>query len=198
MKYTFARAALAAVIALAAACGDASQSSTSPDASPALARSASQASHARQGFGFNGTVSGFPTGVVFLTGGGSYDIATASNVVPTDTRVSGGGGFRCTDAVAQGPLNGCAAGEGVRWDSVQLLASTNFKCSPADAAKPAVTGTDRVVLLADFYRAGDGVDESFTAQMIVSETDLAPNIDGEQTLWIQGVGCGDAVANFAR
>ena len=199
MRYAFARAALAAVIALAAACGDASQSSTSPDASPALARSASQASHnSRQGFGFNGTVSGFPTGVVFLTGGGSFDIATASNVVPTDTRVSGGGGFRCTDAVAQGPLSGCAAGEGVRWDSVQLLASTNFKCSPADAAKPAVTGTDRVVLLADFYRAGDGVNESFTAQMIVSETDLAPNIDGEQTLWIQGVGCGDAVANFAR
>ena len=178
MRYAFARAALAAVIALAAACGDASQSSTSPDASPALARSASQASHnSRQGFGFNGTVAGFPTGVVFLTGGG---------------------GFRCTDAVAQGPLNGCAGGEGVRWDSVQLLASTNFKCSPADAAKPAVTGTDRVVLLADFYRAGDGVNESFTAQMIVSETDLAPNIDGEQTLWIQGVGCGDAVANFAR
>ena len=198
MKYAFARAALAAVIALAAACGDASQSSTSPDASPALARSASQGSHSRQGFGFNGTVSGFPTGVVFLTGGGSYDIATASNVVPTDTRVSGGGGFRCTDAVAQGPLNGCAAGEGVRWDSVQLLASTNFKCTAADAVKLAVTGDDTVVLLADFYRAGDGIDESFTAQMIVSETDLAPNIDGEQTLWIQGVGCGDAVANFAR
>jgi hypothetical protein len=63
--------------------------------------------------------------------------------------------------------------------------------------KLAVTSPDRVVLLADFYRAGDGVDESFTAQMIVSETDLAPNVDGVQTLWIQGVGCGDAVAHFA-
>ena len=198
MRYPFARAALAAVVALAAACGDASQSSTGLETSRALTRSASQASQSRQGFGFNGTASGFPTGVVFLTGGGSFDIASASNVVPTDTRVASGGGFRCTDAVAQGPLNGCAAGEGVRWDSVQLLTSTNFKCSPADAAKLAVTGTDRVVLLADFYRAGDGVNESFTAQMIVSDTDLAPNIDGEQTLWIQGVGCGDAVANFAR
>jgi hypothetical protein len=86
----------------------------------------------------------------------------------------------------------------VRWDTVQLLASTNFKCTAPDVAKLAVTGSDRVVLLADFYRAGDGVDESFTAQMIVSETDLAPNIDGEQTLWIQGVGCGDAIVNFAR
>jgi len=131
-------------------------------------------------------------------GNAGAEMLRGPNAVPTDTRVSGAGGFRCTDAVAQGPLNGCAAGEGVRWDSVQLLASTNFKCSPADVAKPAVTGTDRVVLLADFYRAGDGVDESFTAQMIVSETDLAPNIDGDQTLWIQGVGCGDAVANFAR
>src|SRR5688572_17160514 len=198
MKHPFARAALAAVVALAAACGDASKSSTGPETSPALTRSASQASHSRQGFGFNGSVSGFPTGVVFLTGGGSFDIASASNVVPTDTRVASGGGFRCTDAVAQGPLNGCAADEGVRWDTVQLLASTNFKCTAADVAKSAVTGADRVVLLADFYRAGDGVDESFTAQMIVSETDLAPSIDGEQTLWIQGVGCGDATVNFAR
>jgi hypothetical protein len=75
MKYPFARAALAAVVALAAACGDVSQSSTSPATSPALTRSASQASDSRQGFGFNGSVSGFPTGSVFLTGGGSFDIA---------------------------------------------------------------------------------------------------------------------------
>ena len=32
--------------------------------------------------------------------------------------------------------------------------------------------------------------------MIVSETDLAPNIPGEQTLWIQGVGCAEAKVNF--
>jgi hypothetical protein len=81
---------------------------------------------------------------------------------------------------------------------VQLLASNTFKCSAADAVKPAVTGPQTVVLLADFYRAGDGNDESFTAQMIVSETDLAPNIPGEQTLWIQGVGCAEANVNFSR
>jgi hypothetical protein len=34
--------------------------------------------------------------------------------------------------------------------------------------------------------------------MIVSETDLAPDVEGEQTLWIQGVGCGDATVNFAH
>jgi hypothetical protein len=199
MKHLFSRAALAIVVTIAAACADTSNAPTNPGTSPALAQSASLASRSpNQGFGFNGEASGFPTGAVRLTGGGSFDATTASNTVPTETRVHSGGGFRCTEAVAQGPLNGCAAGEGVRWDTVQLLASTNFKCSAADAVKPAITGPGRVVLLADFYRAGDGNDESFTAQMIVSETDLAPNIPGVQTLWIQGVGCGDANVNFSR
>ena len=54
------------------------------------------------------------------------------------------------------------------------------------------------MLLADFYRAGDGIDESFTAQMIVSDSDLAPDIAGNQTLWIQGVGCGSAIVNFSN
>lgn len=52
------------------------------------------------------------------------------------------------------------------------------------------------MLLADFYRAGDGDDESFTAQMTVSDGDLAPNIPGVQNLWVQGVGCGTAIVNF--
>ena len=43
------------------------------------------------------------------------------------------------------------------------------------------------MLLADFYRAGDGVDEGITAQMIVS-ADIAPDIAGTQSAWIQGVG----------
>jgi hypothetical protein len=150
----------------------------------------------RGGFGFNGSVKGFPTGEVRLTGGGSFDPATANNTVPTPTSVASAGGFDCTLAVAQGPLNGCARGEGVRWDTAQLLASTSFKCTGSDAAKPAVTGAHTVVLLADFYRAGDGDDESFTAQMIVSDGDLADDITGVQNLWVQGVGCGTAIVNF--
>ena len=196
---------MAAVIATAAACGDRSTSPTglaatrAPDfsASASAVALASQAGK-RHGFGFNGTVSGFPTGVVFLTGGGSYNAATASNVVPTVTEVASGGGFRCISGVAQGPLTGCAAGQGVRWDTVQLLASTTFRCTGADALKPASTGPETVVLLADFYRAGDGNDESFTAQMIVSDTDLAPELPGIQNLWIQGVGCADAIVNFSK
>ena len=185
------------------ACSDRSTPSTAPSYSatdvqaPASAPAGVQGG-ARTGFGFNGTVSGFPTGTVFLTGGGSFDAATASNVVPTETDAKSGGGFRCVDAVAQGPLAGCGTGEGVRWDTAQLLASTGFKCTGADALKTATTGRDTVVLRADFYRAGNGNDESFTAAIIISDSDLAPDIDGKQTLWVQGVGCGTAVANFSR
>ena len=185
-----------------AGCSDHSKGGpTSPSYSAdagVLQASAAHGGGARTGFGFNGTVSGFPTGAVFLTGGGSFAAKTASNVVPSETDVHSGGGFRCEAAVAQGPLNGCALGEGVRWDTAQLLASTNFKCTGADAAKPAATGAGTVVLLADFYRAGDGNDESFTAQMIVSDSDLAPDIPGNQTLWVQGVGCGSAIAHFSN
>jgi hypothetical protein len=150
----------------------------------------------RTGFGFNGSVSGFPTGKVRVTGGGSFDPTTASNTVPSNTSVASAGGFDCSDAVGQGPLAGCATGQGVRWDTVQLLHSIGFKCTGSDAAKPAVTNEHTAVLLADFYRAGDGNDESFTAQMIVSDGDIAPEIPGVQNLWVQGVGCGTGIVNF--
>jgi hypothetical protein len=145
---------------------------------------------AQAGFGFNGVVSGFPTGVVRLTGGGAYDLATGF--------VNSAGGFRCLQPVNQGPLTGCLRDEGVRWDTVELLASTTFTCTGTDTPKTAVTSDTTVVLLSDFYRAGDANDESFTAQIIVSETDIAPDIPGVQTLWIQGVGCGTAIVNFSQ
>jgi hypothetical protein len=150
----------------------------------------------RARFGFNGTVSGFPTGAVRLTGGGSFDPATASNSVPTVTSVASAGGFDCAATVAQGPLTGCAAGQGVRWDTAQLRASTGFKCTGSDQAKLATTDAQTAVLIADFYRAGDGNDESFSAQMIVSDKDLASDISGVQNLWVQGVGCGTAIVHF--
>jgi hypothetical protein len=49
-----------------------------------------------------------------------------------------------------------------------------------------------------FIAPPNGIDESFTAQMIVSSQDLAPDIAGVQNVWIQGVGCGTAVVNFNR
>jgi len=144
------------------------------------------------GFGFNARgISGFPTGSATLTGGGAYN--------PVSGFVHSAGGFRCTSDVGQGPLAGCLAGEGVRWDTVELRRSTTFKCTGAAAEplKTATTDENTVVLLADFYRAGDGNDESFTAQMIVSADDIAPDIGGIQNVWIQGVGCASAIANFS-
>jgi hypothetical protein len=143
-------------------------------------------------FGFQGIVSGFPTGAVFVSGGGAYDLATGF--------VKSAGGFSCLADVQQGPLAGCLEAEGVRWDTAELLASTTFKCTGAAAEVPktAETGERVAVLQGDFYRAGDGIDESFTAQMIVSATDIAPDIPGLQNLWVQGVGCGTAIVHFRR
>jgi hypothetical protein len=141
------------------------------------------------GFGFNApTISGAPTGAAFLTGGGSYN--------PNTGFVHSGGGFRCLQSVEQGPLTGCLEGQGVRWDTAGLLRETKFKCA-ADAPKRAVTGEHTAVLMADFYRAGDGNDESFTAPMIVSQEDIAPDVEGTQNVWIQGVGCGSATVHFS-
>jgi hypothetical protein len=162
-------------------------------AATALALTASGlAATGNVGFGFNATgISGFPTGSATLTGGGAYN--------PVTGFVHSAGGFRCTSNIVQGPLAGCLSGEGVRWDTVELRRSTTFKCTGAAAEllKTATTDENTVVLLADFYRAGDGNDESFTAQMIVSAEDIAPDITGIQNVWIQGVGCATAIANFS-
>jgi hypothetical protein len=141
------------------------------------------------GFGFNATgISGAPTGAARLTGGGAFNLERGF--------AKSAGGFRCTSDVAQGPLTGCLAGQGVRWDTAELLASTSFTCT-GEMEPLAETNQDTVVLLADFYRAGDGNDESFTAKMIVSASDIAPNVAGIQNVWIQGVGCAPAIANFS-
>jgi hypothetical protein len=144
------------------------------------------------GFGFNAReIAGFPAGAVFLTGGGAFNTSTGL--------VHSGGGFRCTEQVSQGPLMGCGTGQGVRWDTAALLSNTSFKCTGAvvESLKSVNTGRDTVVLQADFYRAGDGNDESFTANMIVSANDIAPDVTGVQNVWVQGVGCAAAVVHFS-
>jgi hypothetical protein len=150
---------------------------------------------AQQSFGFNAArISGFPTGVAFMTGGGAYNLERAF--------LKTGGGFRCLENINQGPLNGCLAGEGIRWDAkdgaTQLLESFTFKCTGAasEGRKTVETDNNTVVMFADFYRQGDGVDESFTAHMFVSAVDEAPDLPGIQNVWIEGVGCGTAIANL--
>lgn len=145
------------------------------------------------GFGFHAPdVSGFPAGSVSLTGGGAFNLSAAAG------SVHAGGGFSCTNDVGQGFLAGCLQGEGVRWDTEGLLSTTTFKCTGAasEPLKSATTGPDTAVLQADFYRAGDGNDESFSAQMIVSAHDIAGDVGGIQNVWVQGVGCGSATVHF--
>ncbi len=159
----------------------------------ALGSSAALAAGSTTGFGFAAPdVSGFPAGSVALTGGGAFNLSAAAG------SVHAGGGFSCTNDVGQGFLNGCLQGEGVRWDTAGLLSSTTFKCTGAagESLKSATTGQDTVVLQADFYRAGDANDESFSAQMVVSTRDIAGDIDGSQNVWVQGVGCGSATVHF--
>jgi hypothetical protein len=170
---------------LLAACGE---SAAGPSDGAQLSRQTAP----RGGFGFNGIVSGFPTGIVRLSGGGAFVAPSAPAIAPSDASHGFAGGFSCVRAVGQGPLAGCAEGEGVRWDTARVLASTGFKCTGSDAVKSAVTGDGTIVLLANLYRAGDGDEASFHAQIIVSDGDLAPELPGEQNLWIQGVGCGAA------
>ena len=157
-----------------------------------LGSSPAFASTGHTGFGFNAPSISGASGAVFLTGGGAFD--------STSGFVHSGGGFRCTSTVSSGPLNGCLTGQGVRWDTAALLRSTPFKCTANDpsGAKTATTTDDTVVLRADFYRAGDGNNESFTANMIVSTNDIAPDVPGVQNAWVQGVGCGSAVVHFSH
>src|SRR6266545_2913404 len=85
-----------------------------------LTASAAGAASSHVGFGFNASgIGGFPTGQVTLTGGGAFDVSTGF--------VHAGGSFSCTSPVSQGPLAGCLAGEGVRWDTEALLSQTTFK-----------------------------------------------------------------------
>jgi len=144
------------------------------------------------GFGFNAPEISGASGAVFLTGGGAFNA--------TSGFTHSAGGFTCNSTVSAGPLAGCMAGQGVRWDTASLLRSTPFKCTATDPAgvKTATTGDDLVALRADFYRAGDGNVESFTANMIVSTTDIAPDVPGIQNAWVQGVGCGVADVHFSN
>ena len=194
-------------------CGQTSAPSSPSTASPLASTAASEniavstsrgstalvQGHPRIGFSLNGTVSGFPKGIVFLSGGGAYDRASHA--------VAAGGGFRCLDSVLQPPLSTsinpddpgpCLKDEGVRWDTAALLDSTMFKCNAAATPELATTNDHTVVLQGDFYRAGDSNEESFRANMIVSDSDISTHLPGVN-IWVQGVGCGTAKeVNFAN
>src|SRR6266699_1466639 len=84
------------------------------------------AASSRVGVGFNApSIGGFPGdfsgGEAFLTGGGAYDPASASNADPESAFVHSNGGFRCLADVQQGPLNGCLQEQSVHRDTHALI-----------------------------------------------------------------------------
>jgi hypothetical protein len=149
-------------------------------------------------FGFNARdITGLnaTSGAVTLTGGGAFN---SSKTHPAHS----GGSFSCTAPVVVVTLppllNGCQTGQGVRWDSDTLLANQTFKCvASSPVANTVSTSDDTVVLHADFYRAGDGIDESFQANMIVSAHDIDNVVPGVQNVWVQGVGCATGAVHFS-
>jgi hypothetical protein len=157
-----------------------------------LGSSAAFASPSDTGFGFIAPNISGASGAVFQSGGGIFDSTTGF--------VHAGGGFKCTSTVSSGPLAGCMTGQGIRWDTASLLRSTPFKCTATDPSgvKTATTTKGTAVLQADFFRAGDGNHESFTANVIVSTHDIAPDVPGIQNAWVQGVGCGSALVHFSH
>jgi hypothetical protein len=194
MTHSFRSAVLLLTGLVAAGCSD---SRTAPR-DPQTPNYSLTRAHGRSAFGFNGTIVSATGEIVTLTGGGSFDPATGNNTVPFETSGHGNGGFSCVTNVTSGQIAGCAQGQGVRWDTVQLLESSGFKCGGVanEQGKTATTSADVIVLLAHFYRAGDGEDASFTGKMFVSDRDLADDVPGMQNIWIQGFGCGTGVVNF--
>jgi hypothetical protein len=182
---------LSMALATLAGCGSSKGSSpTSPgnpryDATATAPAALARTGRDNQSFSFHAEDIG---GSVSLTGGGVFN--------PQSGFLRGGGGFRCTQDINGGPLNGCKAGDGVRWSAEKLLPSSGFKCSASDPLKTALTDENTVVLQVNFYRAGDGVTASFTAKMFVSAEDENPDESGVQNIWIQGVGCDEARVNL--
>ena len=159
----------------------------------ASSASATSATSSRSGFAFFARdISGAPAGSVTLVGAGAFDVSSGFS--------HSGGLFRCAETVGQGPLAGCQAGQGGRWSTDSLLASTGFKCTgdPAEALKTAIADARTAVLHANFFRAGDGNQPSFGANVIVAANDIAPDIGGVQNVWVQGVGCTNGFVHFSR
>ena len=130
-----------------------------------------------------------------VTGGsGSLTFNGKGDFNPISGVLAARGHFTCTSTVSSGPLGGCMTNQGTNWESTLALRSTPFKCTATDPAgvKTATIADDTAVLQAHFFRAGDGPTASFTANVIVSQHDIAPDIAGVQNVWVQGVGCATA------
>ena len=106
------------------------------------------------------------------------------------------GKFHVTRDIPAGPLGGLRAGDSGHWKATQVLVTSGFKCAGPDAVKDVTTGDDTIVFQADFFRQGDGDRASFSAKVFISAQDQDPETAGIQNVWIQGVGCDQAVVDL--
>ena len=106
------------------------------------------------------------------------------------------GKFRVTRDIPAGPLGGLRAGDSGHWKATQVLATSGFKCAGPDAVKDVASDDDTIVFQADFFRQGDGDRASFSAKVFISAQDQDPETAGIQNVWIQGVGCDEAVVDL--
>src|SRR5262249_22162670 len=117
-----------------------SDSQTSPRAPQAPSYSL-ESGRQRIGFSIEGDIVSRSGQGIHLTGGGSFDPSTASNTAGDDTKGHGNGSFSCDSDFPTGRFAGCLTGQGVRWDSEQLLRSSGFTCGfPGETGKTATTG----------------------------------------------------------
>ena len=127
-------------------------------------------------------------GAIEITGGGTVNSQTGTQ--------RAGGQFRALQDITSGPLSGLRAGDGVRWEVAEFLPSTLFKCVGAEVGQTVTASPNTVVAKALFFTRGDGNQASFSANVFVSTDDQDPLQPGVQNIWIQGVGCSEALVTI--
>ena len=138
-------------------------------------------------------ISGHGGGAISLAGGGAYNLNTEPKFLHA------AGSFKCTGTVVDGPLKGCQAGTNGRWHGWQLLTESNFRCVGQASGEPqdkVFTDDKTVAMQASFYLQGERADQPVTVRMWVSQVDQSDYNVGTQNVWVQGVGCGNAITNF--
>jgi len=123
-----------------------------------------------------------------LKGAGVFD--TVGNFIALN------GQFHVSRDIPAGPLGGLRANDFGRWKATEILQSSGFKCAGPDAVKTVNGDDDTVVFQADFFRQGDGDHASFSAKVFISSQDEDLETPGIQNVWIQGVGCDQAVVDL--
>lgn len=127
-------------------------------------------------------------GAVEMSGSGTYDHGSGLLLVK--------GTFRCVRDVTAGPLAGFRAGDRGRWEGANVLPSVSILPSGAADATLGRAATDATTLAMQAEFRPDhasGERSLLRANVVFSTGDLDPVQPGVQSVWIEGVGCADAL-----